>query len=147
VDDVLDLCERVFTSNKIFTIMSFKQEYYDVFTCCEEVCKAFKFEAIRTDKTPSGQRIIPRILEGIRHAAFVIADVSEPSMNVFYEIGYAEGLGKPTIVTAKTGTSIPFDLVDIPIESWRDYTDLKEKLRNRVREISSSLGLKQHPLL
>lgn len=145
VEDVLNLCERVFTSNKVFAIMSFKQEYRDVFGCYEEVCKAFRFEAVRTDKVPSGQRIIPRILEGIRHSAFVLADVSEPSMNVFYEIGYAEGLGRPTIVTAKTGTAVPFDLADIPVEYWSDYTELKEKLMLRVREVSSSLGLKRQP--
>jgi len=149
VNDVLNLAERVFTSNKVFTIMSFQEAYRDVFTCCEEVCQAFRFTATRTDKNPTGQRIIPRILEDIRHAAFVIADVSEPSKreNVFYEIGYADGLGKPTIVTAKTGTSIPFDLIDIPIEFWSDYTDLKAKLSIRVREVSRSLGLKQQPLL
>lgn len=34
------------------------------------------------------------ILAGIRRAAFVIADVTEPSANVFYEIGFAEGMGE-----------------------------------------------------
>ena len=102
--DVLDLCERVFTSNKVFTIMSFRQEYRDVYGCYDEVCREFRFNAVRTDASATGQRIIPRILEGIRHAAFVMADVSEPSLNVFYEIGYAEGLGKPTVLTAKAGT-------------------------------------------
>ena len=143
VNDLLDLSERVFTSSNVFTIMSFKQDYRDVFGCYDDMCKEFRFTAVRTDKAPSSQRIIPRILEGIRHSAFVIADVSEPSLNVFYEIGYAEGRGKPTVVTAKAGTSLPFDLADIPVEYWSDYTELKEKLRIRLRDVATELGLKR----
>ena len=145
VDDLLDLSERVFTSSNAFTIMSFKEEYRDLFGSYDDVCKEFRFTAVRTDKVPSSQRIIPRILEGIQHAAFVLADVSEPSLNVFYEIGYAEGLGKPTVVTAKAGTELPFDLADIPVEYWRDQAELKEKLRSRLRDVSSKLGLKRTP--
>jgi predicted Rossmann-fold nucleotide-binding protein len=145
VDEVLDLSERVFTSSNAFAIMSYKQDYRDVFGCYEEVCKEFRFTALRTDTSPSSQRIISRILDGIRQSAFVLADVSEPSLNVFYEIGFAEGLGKSTVVTARAGTPLPFDLADIPVEFWNDYTELKEKLRIRLREVSSKLGLKRVP--
>jgi len=100
------------------------------------VCKEFGFNAQRTDESDSGERIIPRILAGIRRAAFVIADVTHPSANVFYEIGFAEGMGRPVIVSAKKGTSLPFDIADIPVLFWSGQEELKEKLRRRVKEIA-----------
>jgi len=145
VKDLLYLSERVFTSSDVFTIMSFKPEYRDVFGCYDEVCreKEFSFHAVRTDTASSFERLIPRILKGIRNSAFVLADVSEPSMNVFYEIGYAEGFGKPTIVTARAGTALPFDLADMQVEYWSDCTELRDKLRKRLREVSSQLGIRR----
>jgi predicted Rossmann-fold nucleotide-binding protein len=134
--DVLTLCERIVTSNTVFTIMPFTEEFRDVYASYASVCKEFGFTAQRTDESDSGERIIPRILDGIRRAAFVIADVTHPSANVFYEIGFAEGLGRPVIVSAKKGTSLPFDIADIPVLYWSGQEELKEKLRRRVKEIA-----------
>ena len=132
--DVLRLCEDILVPKNVFTIMSFKPKYESVFSSYKKVCKRFNFKAVRTDKTRSGDRIVPEILKGIRNASFVIADVTEASMNVFYEIGYAEGLGRPVIVTAKEGTKLPFDFADIPVEFWSSPKDLCQKLERRVKE-------------
>ena len=59
----------------------------------------------------------------------MIADVSDLSPNVFYELGYAKALGKDVIVTAKKGTQLPFDIGDIPAIFWEIQEDLKEGLR------------------
>lgn len=140
VNDVLYLCDRVFIPNTVFSIMSFKDEYRDLFGIYEETCELFGFNADRTDESPSSERIIPRILEGIRRSAFVIADISEPSENVFYEIGYAQGLGREVIVTAKAGTRVPFDLADTPVEFWADFRELKGRLEGRIRSATQKLG-------
>jgi hypothetical protein len=99
-NEVLSLAERLVTPRSVFTIMSFKREYLDVFASCQEVCREFQFEAERTDHSTSLERIVPRIESGIRNSAFVIADVSDLTPNVFYELGFAKGLGKRVIVTA-----------------------------------------------
>lgn len=140
--DVLTLCERIVTSNTVFTIMPFTEEFRDVYASYASVCKEFGFNAQRTDESESGERIIPRILAGIRRAAFVIADVTHPSANVFYEIGFAEGMGRSVIVSAKKGTSLPFDIADIPVLYWSGQEELKEKLRRRVKEIAPVLQRK-----
>jgi nucleoside 2-deoxyribosyltransferase len=116
----------------VFMIMSFKREFVDVFASCKEICREFKLEAERTDESTSLERITPRIEKGIRRSAFVIADVSELSPNVFYEIGYAMGLGKDVIVTAKEGTKLPFDIGDVPTIFWAVQDDLKVELRKRL---------------
>ena len=89
--EVVRLVERLITPRNVFTIMSFKREFRDVFSTCKDVCREFKFEAERTDESTSLERIVPRIEMGIRKSAFVIADVSELSPNVFLRSGVCKG--------------------------------------------------------
>jgi hypothetical protein len=130
--DVVDLAELLVTPRNVFPIMSFKREFRDISASYREVCKEFGFNAERTDESDSSERIIPRIENGIRHAAFVIADLTEYSPNVFYEVGFAQGLGKEVIATARKGTQLPFDFSDVPIVWWELQEDLKEGLRKRI---------------
>ena len=138
--DVLALCESLMVPNTVFIIMSFKKEFDELYNVYRAVCKKFGFKAVRTDKVLSLDKILPRILQGIRHSAFVIADVTETSPNVFYEIGFAEGLGRPVIATAKENTKLPFDLVDTPVTFWSSREDLKSKLEPLINEVKISLG-------
>ena len=86
---VVTLAERVATSREVFVIMSFRQahEYRDLKNAIEEACGAFDYHAKRVDETDDQRRIIPEILRGIRHSAFVIADVTEGKPNVYWELG------------------------------------------------------------
>jgi hypothetical protein len=126
---VVSLAERLVAPRNVFVVMSFKREYFDVFASCKDVCREFKLDAERTDESTSLERITPRIENGIRSSAFVIADVSEGTPNVFYEIGYAKALGKNVILTAKKGTQLPFDIGDVPTIFWEIQDDLKVGLR------------------
>ncbi len=139
-EDVLTLCEKLMTPNTVFVIMSFKKEFDDLYAVYKVACDSFGFEAVRIDDVVSLDRIIPRILKRIRRSAFVIADVTDTSPNVFYELGYAEGLGRPVIRTAKEGTVLPFDIVDSPVLFWSSLEELKGKLQPLLREVESTLG-------
>ncbi|MEM7087038.1 MAG: hypothetical protein AAF489_12690 [Bacteroidota bacterium] len=126
-DLVVSFCEDLERSNTVFTIMSFKDEYDDVFETFSRICESQDFVAIRTDHDPNLTPITSRILEGIQNSDFVIADVSEKSPNVFYEIGYARGINRPVIITAKEGTELPFDIKDLPVIFY-DRLNMKEEL-------------------
>jgi hypothetical protein len=53
------------------------------------------FEPDRTDKNDATtDRIYGRIVQGIQRAAFLVADVTFDSVNVYYELGFAEALGR-----------------------------------------------------
>jgi hypothetical protein len=143
--EVTLLVERFVTPRNVFVIMSFKREFRDVFASCRQVCREFKFEAERTDETASLERIVPRIETGIRRSAFVIADVTELSPNVFYEVGYARGLGKDVILTARKGTQLPFDVDDIPTIFWEIQEDLKDGLRRCLSGLAGKYGRSASP--
>ncbi len=51
-----------------------------------------------------------KIHAAIDRSKLVIAEISEPSPNVFYELGYAVGIKKQILLIAKVGTKIPADL-------------------------------------
>jgi len=55
------------------------------------------------------------ILDSIREADLIIADVSRQNPNLFYEMGYAHALRKPTILLfdIKSGSSLPSDLAGL----------------------------------
>jgi len=50
--------------------------------------------AERVDEVESNQRITDRILQSITKAEFVIVDLTKERPNVFFEAGFAHGLGK-----------------------------------------------------
>jgi hypothetical protein len=133
--DVLHVAERSTTSRTIFVIMPFKEEYRGLLEVYRAVCEP-QYEIERTDESETSDRIIPRIFDGIRCSAFVIADVTELSPNVVYEIGFAQGLGKGVVLTARQGTTLPFDLVDVPVIFWEKPQELEEKLRRRLAGIN-----------
>lgn len=139
-EDVLALCENLIIPNTVFIVMPFKKEFDDLYQVYKTVCNKFGFEAVRTDKVVSLEKILPRILNGIRHSAFIIADVTETSPNVFYEIGFAEGLRRPIIATAKTGTKLPFDIADTPVAFWNDLDDLNKQLEPIISQVKDDLG-------
>lgn len=139
-EDILALCEDLIIPNTVFIIMPFKKEYDELYDVYKAVCGDLGFEAIRTDKEFSLEKILPRILNGIRKSAFVIADVTETSPNVFYEVGFAEGLGRPIIATAREGTKLPFDIADTPVTFWNNLDELKTKLGPMINEVKTGLG-------
>jgi hypothetical protein len=138
--DVISLAERIVTPRTVFTAMPFSPAFREVFASCYDVCEEFGYKADRTDAEETNERIVPRIIEGTRTSAFVIADVSELRPNVFYELGFAEGFGKQVILTAREGTELPFDISDKPVIFWNSQENLKEQLRKRIRGIVAELG-------
>ena len=139
---VIALAERMATSRDVFVVMSFKElpEYTDLLAAISETCTKFGYEARRVDQAEDQKRILPEIIRGIRHCAFVIADVTEGKPNVFWELGLAVGLDKEVVVVAKKGTELPFDINDVPVLFWDSFSEFKHKLSRRVGKIASGQG-------
>ena len=112
----------------------------DAYDSFQEVCKEYDYECKRVDESNTVDRIVPQIFESIRKSAFVIADLTEQKPNVYYEFGLAQGLGKPYIVTAYKGTTLPFDVHDVPTLFWESQKQLKEMLRQKVKRLASTQG-------
>jgi len=136
--DVINVAEQIVMPRKVFAAMPFKSELEKLFISYQEVCQELGFEAVRSDKVETNERITQRIIDGIRTSAFVIGDVTKVRPNVFYEFGLAHGFEKQVVVTARTGTKLPFDIKDIPVIFWDGQEDLKKKLSKRIRATAAS---------
>ena len=137
--DVVSLAERLITPTDVFVVMSFAEKGHlrDAYNTFQRVCKANGFFAFKVDHhLDPKQRIVPAIMNSIRRSAFVIADVSEPRPNVYYELGFAQALGKNIVITAFEGTSLPFDIFDVPTL----YLGLSGHARAKTRRGDRSSG-------
>lgn len=138
--DTVALAEEIVCPRVMFVAMSFGREFLPVYRAIEKVAAELDFNVDRTDFSETTERIIPRIHAGIRRAAFVVADVSTGSPNVFYELGYAQAMGRPVVVTAKRGTRLPFDIIDLPVVYWDRPLDLTERLPDLIRAVVRTLA-------
>ena len=68
-----------------------------------------------SDAIRPGAELTSTILDAIRDADLIIADVSRQNPNVLYEIGFAHALRKPTIllVSIESGSGLPSDLAGL----------------------------------
>lgn len=139
-EEIVALSEQLLVPKNVFPIMSFKKKWRDVYTSFDQICKGHGFLADRIDETWSLDRINPRIEAGIAKSAFVVADLSEPSPNVFFEVGYAMGCAKDVILTAEEGTQLPFDLADVPVLFWANQDELRKGLEKRVAALKKKFN-------
>ena len=88
--------------------------------------------------------IVPEIFSEIRKSCFVIADLTKNRGGVYYEAGYAEGLGKQVILTCKNKdrNKIHFDVAQKNTIFWDDEGELEKRLSSLISEIivKASLG-------
>ena len=69
-------------------------------------------------------------------------DLTELRQNVMYEPGFADGLEKPVVTTARRGTEIPFDIKDKPVLFWDagNMMQFRELLKEKIRPIADRQG-------
>jgi hypothetical protein len=108
----------------------------DVLEAIKAGAKECGLTAERIDEDESNERITDRMLDSIHSAEFVIADLTNGRPNVFYEAGYAHGIGKIPIYVAREGTQLHFDVKDYPVIMFRNMKELREGIARRLRAIA-----------
>lgn len=96
---------------RVFIVMQFGDPYDSLYSeVIKPVAEAMGLEAHRADDVYKPGIILQDIIRGILEADVVIAEITPVNANVFYELGYAHALDKPTILLAERGREMPFDI-------------------------------------
>jgi hypothetical protein len=120
---------------RAFAIMQFTSEYDDVYQdVVKEIAGGYQLSIIRADEVTGPGFVIADIIQQISVAQLVIADISPANPNVYFEVGYALALGKPTILLARRGTSLPFDVAGFRVLFYEDSIGGKKKLEQGLRD-------------
>ena len=92
------------------------------------------YDPIRVDRVEHVNRIDDEIIARIRTSLFVVADFTEHRGGVYFEAGFALGLGLPVIWTCRKDhmKRLHFDIRQYNTIDWHDYEDLALRLRYRI---------------
>lgn len=118
-----------------FCAMWFSDEVRHIFDdVMRPAIEAAGYEALRIDQREHNNKIDDEIIASIRAARFVVADYTGERGGVYYEAGFAHGLGLPVIFMARHGTSIHFDTRQYNTIFWKpdELDEAKRQLTNRV---------------
>lgn len=106
--DLISIYDKVYENSPkaVFISMKFGAETEDTYQAIKDIKDILKREnnfdlkIIRVDEHEDGysDEIYHRIVDGIREASLVIADLSYGNKNVHHEIGYAQGIGKKVLL-------------------------------------------------
>ena len=126
-------------SSQAFVAMWFSQATNDAYSSgIAPALSASGFKAVRIDKKEHNNKIDDEIIAEIRRSRFLIADFTCESKNVrggvYYEAGFAQGLGIPVIWTCKDTSLVDlhFDTRQYSHIVWKDAADLFTQLKNRI---------------
>lgn len=123
--------------DQAFIAVSFAEELSVVW---DDGIKPAAFDAgyrpLRVDKHQHNERIDDLIVAEIKRSGLLIADFTYPSPGVYFEAGFALGLGIPVIWCCRDDEmvrkTLHFDTRQYNHIMWKTPEDLREKLKNRI---------------
>ncbi|HMD76232.1 MAG TPA: hypothetical protein VKG86_02540 [Terracidiphilus sp.] len=128
---------------RAFVVMQFA-EPYDTFyrEVIQTQADAAGFDVVRIDEKCGPGVIFQDIQREIEQAEIVIAEITPANPNVFYELGYAHALGKPTILLAQRGAALPFDIRSFRVVFYNDSIGGKAEVERDLRRHLEAIALK-----
>jgi hypothetical protein len=100
----------------------------------QKAIEATGYQALRIDLKEHNEKICDSIIAEIRKSRFLVADFTGHRGGVYYEAGFAKGLGMEVIWTCREIDleNTHFDTRQYNHIVWKDEKDLFEKLKRRI---------------
>lgn len=122
-------------SNQAFVAMWFDPTMNDVFDngiapAIDEDCG---IKPVKIDLKEFNDDVVDEIVAEIKRSRFMVADFTGERQNVYFEAGFARGLGIPVIWLVQKGEKLHFDTRQFNHIVYEGSEDLRKKLANRIK--------------
>lgn len=137
--DVVDSLDRpTLSSQKAFVAMWFSDEVKSAYSeGIEPAIRKCGYDAIRIDLKEHADSVIDQIVAEIKESRFVVADFTAHRNGVYYEAGFARGLGLDVIWCCRQDhlKDLHFDIRGFNVIVWSKPEELRAKLDARIRAV------------
>jgi nucleoside 2-deoxyribosyltransferase len=119
-------------TNQVFVAMSFAEEMKLAWKLgIEPAIRSAMFQPYRVDVEPHLDRIDNKIITEIKNSRFVVADVTMQRPGVYFEAGFAIGLGIPVFWCVREDdlNNVHFDTRQYNHIVWKNEQELAQKLQ------------------
>lgn len=121
-----------------FVLTPFHRDFDQTYEIINETCNMAKMRSMRGDEEFVPKDVLQHIVRCIVKSRIVIANLNGRNPNVFYELGIAHTLNKPTILVAHINTEVPFDLKNQYLVLYNNDKELIERLFDVLLKVMTS---------
>lgn len=125
-------------SSSGFVAMSFQPELNEIYSDGFQIgIIEAGYEPVRMDRVEHINRIDDEIIRQINSAKFVVADFTGHRGGVYFETGYALGIGLPVFWTCEKNemANLHFDIRQFNCIDWGSSKDLADRLQVRLEAV------------
>lgn len=127
----------------VFVLMPFKEDMLPVYEDhIKPTCASMELTVRRADDFFTAHSVVQDVWEAIVSARSIVADCTDRNPNVFYEIGLAHTIGKPTVLLTQRAEDIPFDLRHLRYIEYqltpRGMKEFESKFKQTVQSVLSA---------
>ena len=128
-----------FEHSLVFVGMPLREDMEEVFATIRDACTQLSLRSMRVDDKIVGSGFIIReVTAMIEQAEFLIFDLTHERPNVYYELGYAHGVGnesREVLLIARAGTNVHFDSAPLRVLFYRSIDHLREIVTSSLTEM------------
>ena len=121
----------------VMVLTPFSDDEGDTFRLIKDACSRVGLNVARGDEQFIRGDILAHVVSLITSARLIIANISTRNANVFYELGIAHALNKPTILVSRSLNDAPFDIKSNRIVVFRSDEELRSMLTESLARVMS----------
>ncbi len=128
--------------NSAVFLTPFNEEGEYLFRDCQKILSNVDIFLQRTDNYVEKEDIMMNIVSLVVQSEIVIVNINGRNPNVYYELGIAHAIGKPTILLSETkfeSNDIAFDLRQKRIITYSSMHDLEQQLLYQISRLKNKV--------